>query len=119
MRPLAMALVSVRTSASCPIMSAKVAGRYLRARTRYGVAVTGASVMSGPIGAGGSMRSGRRPDNDPRGNSLRLLPSGPDRVGETHVRRRPPGDHIGPGRHGGKAESGPHPPPPPPPASQP
>src|SRR5262249_43654386 len=101
MRPLAMALVRVRTSASCPIMSAKVAGRYLRASTRYGVAVAGASVMSGPMG------SGRRPDNDPRGNSLRLLPSGPDRVGETHVRRRPPGDNIGPGRHGCKAESAP------------
>jgi len=28
--------------------------------------------------------------NDPGQNSLRLLPSGPDRVGEEPVRRRPP-----------------------------
>ncbi len=34
MRPVAMALVSVRTIASCPISSAKVAGRYFRASTR-------------------------------------------------------------------------------------
>jgi hypothetical protein len=33
-RPVAIALVSVRTSASWPIISAKVLGRYLRARTR-------------------------------------------------------------------------------------
>src|SRR5689334_11953139 len=38
MRPVAIALVSVRTIASWPISSAKVAGRYLRARTRYGIA---------------------------------------------------------------------------------
>ena len=31
-----------------------------------------------------------RPDDDPGRNSLRLLPSGPDRVGEGPVRRRPP-----------------------------
>ncbi len=34
MRPLAMALVSVRTSASWPIRPEKSPGRYLRARTR-------------------------------------------------------------------------------------
>src|SRR5689334_17170967 len=32
--------------------------------------------------------------NDPGGNSLRLLPSGPDRVGEVPVRRRPPGSEY-------------------------
>ena len=32
--------------------------------------------------------------NDPSGNSLRLLPSGPDRVGEAPVRRRPPNRTI-------------------------
>ena len=42
----------------------------------------------------GGAASGR-PDNDPSGDSLRLLPSGPDRVGEAPVRRRPPGLHIG------------------------
>jgi Protein of unknown function (DUF3995) len=49
---------------------------------------------------GGRVRWGRvrwgtggsgRPDSDPGGNSLRLLPSGPDRVGEAPVRRRSPG----------------------------
>ena len=34
MRPVAMALVRVRTIASWPISSAKVCGRYLRASTR-------------------------------------------------------------------------------------
>lgn len=34
MRPLAIAFVNVRTIASCPISSANVVGRYLRARTR-------------------------------------------------------------------------------------
>ncbi len=33
-RPVGMAFESVRTIASCPITSAKVCGRYLRARTR-------------------------------------------------------------------------------------
>ena len=33
MRPVAKALVRVRTIASCPIRSSKVRGRYLRART--------------------------------------------------------------------------------------
>src|SRR5436853_369819 len=35
MRPVSNALEMVRTIASCPIRSAKVAGRYLRASTRY------------------------------------------------------------------------------------
>ena len=34
MRPVAIAFARVRTIASCPISSAKVCGRYLRARTR-------------------------------------------------------------------------------------
>ena len=33
-------------------------------------------------------------NNDPCGDPLRLLPSGPDRVGELPVRRRPPGGCI-------------------------
>src|SRR5258708_39797311 len=45
MRPVEMAFERVRTSASCPISSAKVVGRYLRARTRYASA---GSVMLPP-----------------------------------------------------------------------
>src|SRR5207244_2392464 len=37
-RPVAIAFDKVRTIASWPISSAKVEGRYLRARTRYAVA---------------------------------------------------------------------------------
>src|SRR5690349_17702486 len=37
-RPVAIAFDRVRTITSCPISSAKVEGRYLRARTRYGTA---------------------------------------------------------------------------------
>src|SRR5438105_12350775 len=37
-RPVAIAFARVRTIASCPISSAKVEGRYLRARTRYAAA---------------------------------------------------------------------------------
>src|SRR5580700_11336211 len=37
-RPVAIAFDRVRTIASCPISSAKVEGRYLRARTRYAAA---------------------------------------------------------------------------------
>src|SRR6476469_10276392 len=35
MRPLSNAFETVRTMASCPIRSSKLAGRYLRASTRY------------------------------------------------------------------------------------
>src|SRR5690606_10018453 len=35
MRPDSIALERVRTSASCPFNSAKVCGRYFRAKTRY------------------------------------------------------------------------------------
>src|ERR1044072_964237 len=35
MRPVSNAFETVRTIASCPIRSANVAGRYLRASTRY------------------------------------------------------------------------------------
>src|ERR687897_2440496 len=41
MRPLSNALETVRTIASWPIRSSKVAGRYLRASTRYGAAAAG------------------------------------------------------------------------------
>src|SRR5262245_21049128 len=43
-RPAAMALVRVRTIASWPMTSAKLRGRYLRARTRYGAAVSAAGM---------------------------------------------------------------------------
>src|ERR1700757_1142145 len=74
-RPVAIAFDKVRTIASCPISSAKVEGRYLRARTRYAVAK---SFMRGPVEAGDRT-------DDPDRNSLRLLPSGPDRVREGSV----------------------------------
>src|SRR5687767_12461534 len=47
------------------------------------LALTGA-LCTNAIIAGGRLA------NDPRRNSLRLLPSGPDRVGESLVRRQPP-----------------------------
>src|SRR5690242_3567379 len=80
-RPVAIAFDRVRTIGSCPISSAKVEGRYLRARTRYAAAE---SLILATIS-----RQGDR-TNDPDRGSLRLLPSGPDRVGEGPVRRRPP-----------------------------
>src|ERR1700752_2406367 len=55
-RPVANAFDSVRTIASCPISSAKVEGRYLRAITRYAVAE---SLINAPC-RGGS------PDGRPR-----------------------------------------------------
>ena len=47
--------------------------------------------------------AGWRLDGDPERNSLRLLPSGPDRVGEDSARRQPPRRNIaaGGGRKGG------------------
>src|SRR5437764_7359641 len=81
-RPVAIAFDSVRTIASCPISSAKVEGRYLRARTRY-------AAVESLILETVSRQKGDR-TNDPDRGSLRLLPSGPDRVGEGPVRRRPP-----------------------------
>src|SRR3984957_10921503 len=52
---------------------------------------------------GQEVRVGGR-TNDPSGNSLRLLPSGPDRVGEAPVRRRPPARSLS--RFGGQVTSG-------------
>src|SRR6185437_3529084 len=44
-----------------------------------------------PIDGAAAFRGrGGRPDSDPGRNSLRLLPSGPDRVGEGPAHRRPP-----------------------------
>src|SRR6516165_996583 len=80
-RPVAIAFDRVRTIASCQISSEKVEGRYLRASTRYAFAE---SLITGT-----ALRQGDRTD-DPDRNSLRLLPSGPDRVGEEPVRRRSP-----------------------------
>src|SRR5271157_5187031 len=56
MRPVAIAFDRVRTIAPCPISSAKVEGRYLRARTRYALAE---SLISGTFRGG-------RPDERPR-----------------------------------------------------
>ena len=83
--PWAKALDKVRTSASWPFKSAKVVGRYLRASTReapLSLAVIRSS-MDRIIGQRGRRR---KVGNDPNGNSLRLLPLGPDRVGEMFVR---------------------------------
>ncbi len=41
------------------------------------------------------MREGGRLDNDPSRKSLRLLPSGPDRVGDKLARRQSPARNIG------------------------
>src|SRR5262249_24673717 len=115
-RPVANALVSVRTMASCPMRSSNVCGRYLRASTRYGpvTAASGsrpadsderASFIKPPANASlGPGRVGRirmsclggRLTSDPNRSSLGLLPSGPDPVGEWLVPRQPPGIYIGP-----------------------
>ena len=42
--------------------------------------------------------------NDPSRNSLRLLPSGPDRVGEGPVRRQPPNAYMARGEAGSKGK---------------
>ena len=58
---------------------------------------------NGGVPAGGVMGrwvGGRL--NDPYGDKLRLLPSGPDRVSEAQVRRRPPATNIVRARGGGK-----------------
>src|SRR6476660_5641224 len=88
MRPEAKALVKVRTIASWPIRSGKTRGRYLRARTRYPEAFE-PLVTSLMAGQGADVRGGRL-DGQPVPVSLGLLPSGPDPVGERHVRRQPP-----------------------------
>src|SRR3954449_6436828 len=54
MRPVSKAFDSVRTMASWPIRSSKVRGRYLRARTRYGDALSGAGAGKKPGNAGSS-----------------------------------------------------------------
>ena len=48
-RPRSMALASVCTIASCPISSAKVCGRYLRASTRYGELAAGFGRLFGKV----------------------------------------------------------------------
>ena len=65
----------------------------MRARTRYPGAF-GAACGSVMAGSGISNRGGRL-DGQPVPVSLGLLPSGPDPVGERHVRRQPPGRYIG------------------------
>src|SRR5215469_4851009 len=60
------------------------------------------SRRGGPLVRGGQTVGGRT--IDPSGNSLRLLPSGPDRVGEAPVRRRPPGTAYHAFGGGGQAE---------------
>src|ERR1700758_2250757 len=51
MRPDSNALEMVRTMASWPIRSAKVDGRYLRARTRYGAVGAASFMLRSPDGA--------------------------------------------------------------------
>src|SRR5215472_5131708 len=115
-RPVANAFFSVRTIASWPIRSSKVRGRYLRAMTVYAEPSAGAgaapnmsavaesiAAAPGSAGAAGSASgerslsaieslkvAGWRPADDPEKISLRLLPSGPDRVGEASAHRRSP-----------------------------
>ena len=48
-------------------------------------------------------KTGRRRTSDPLRNSLGLLPSGPDPVGEWLVRRQFPGPYSGPKSHGRQA----------------
>ncbi|GAC1479162.1 MAG: hypothetical protein NVS2B11_03120 [Acetobacteraceae bacterium] len=71
-RPWAKALRRMRTIASWPISCSKVAGRYLRASTRYGAAgsawATGAAAGAGspnrpgPSGGGSGRMSSSNPD---------------------------------------------------------
>src|SRR5919204_3065870 len=46
-RPVRSALVSVRTTCSWPVRSWKRCGRYLRARTRYGVVMGSGRLLAG------------------------------------------------------------------------
>ena len=107
-RPVRSALASVRTSASWPISSDRRCGRWSgapapdRARRRWPPAVPRlglvAAALSGisadPGGGSGERGEGSWPC-DPARSSLRLLPSGPDRVGEWTVRRQLPALNIG------------------------
>src|SRR5690349_21891456 len=111
MRPLSNAFEMVRTMASWPIKSAKLAGRYLRAKTRYSLSSAEAAKsdlatlsvfdcaaivlpLSAPARTLSRFVSGNRWEADERPDpcSLGLLPSGPDPVGEWLVHRQPPGD---------------------------
>ncbi len=46
-------------------------------------------------GEGASLKEIKKTGNDPHRNSLRLLPSGPDRVGEGHAHHQPSTAYIG------------------------
>src|ERR1044072_5829430 len=108
MRPVSNAFETVRTIASCPIRSANVAGRYLRASTRYDAPPAVAPRSSPGLVASfiltwrpqpeeserRHLKSGRL-TSDPSRSSLGLLPSGPDPVGEWLVHRQPPASYIG------------------------
>src|SRR5215468_7372444 len=61
MRPVSNALETVRTTASWPIRSAKPEGRYLRARTRYGLPPFSEPERPRPPGAALSVFGGRAP----------------------------------------------------------
>ena len=72
-----------------------MAGRYLRASTQYGVEAMSYWIKRVPANSpsfGGIVRGGRT--TDPTRDSLRLFPSGPDRVGEGTVQRLPPFGRI-------------------------
>ncbi len=60
-------------------------------------------MVCGPNLASGPEKGGRL-DKRPAQNSLRLLPSGPDRIGEEPVHRQPPGAIYGFGRKKRKGE---------------
>src|SRR5512132_1861521 len=94
--------------------SPKLAGRYLRASTRYRSTDASAGAEPVPVGFSGSLmvpsaslpREARAIPNEsggwweaderPEPRSLGLLPSGPDPVGEWLVHRQPPKAYIGP-----------------------
>ena len=63
--------------------------------SREGVLRTMGVEGAKPLALLSNMRRGGRPAIDPCGDLLRLLPSGPDRVGRALVRRRPPARYIG------------------------
>ena len=75
------------------------------ARPQAGPEAIAYRVLAGPWAANAASLGGR-PTNDPCVDPLRLLPSGPDRVGRAPVRRRPPGGNIGPGGFGRKGKEG-------------
>ena len=122
MRPVSKAFEMVRTIASWPIRSSKVAGPVFAgehpiAAPRPPESGGKRQIEAALAGQPGRLRSweyrlrqgfsrrttagrltGRRLTSDPNRSSLGLLPSGPDPVGEWLVHRQPPAPYIGASR---------------------